>query len=658
MKTSWRLKLLNLPLAGGIALLSAQLSANASSNLTTTTLLSAANPVGFGESVMLVAKVTPVKPNTAIPTGTITFVDGTVAVSTVPLDKFGDATFTTRNLAMGSHFLTASYDGDGHSQSSQSSTLNQLISKPQTTVKLTSSSNPVPLGEGFSITATVIPVVMSSVAPTGSVIFKEGNTTLGIISLSSGEASFSRKMPLGSHSITAAYYGDSNFDPGTSGSLMQVVTKDPTTVALSSSLNPSTAGQAISFDATVTGGSSVDSPTGTVQFQVDGANFGSAVELIDGTAEGPPMATMPQGTHVIAATYSGDGIFESSTGSGSQTVNPGSASCTVSNNGPLCTGATLQLSGTTSDTNAGVFYSWSGPNGFTSSQQNPTIANVTSANAGTYVLMSGTSQSTNCIVQTVVTIAEPLNVAIAGDNTVCPNSTSTFTGPPSMDSYAWSVQGGAEIVGSTNDQKVSVTAASGCNTNFLLDLTATLGTCSKTISKTVAVAHTTAPVITAFPPDATYPCADFVTPADDSLVKATDGCGAGVTISHNADVIASNGCPNRFTVTRVYTATDACGLSSSRTQTITINDSTGPSFAGVPADVTVNIGAVPPAKTLVAVDDCEGNPVVVFKETSAPGASAGSSVLTRTWTATDACGNSTVAVQKVTVLASGAQASR
>lgn len=52
---------------------------------------------------------------------------------------------------------------------------------------------------------------------------------------------------------------------------------------------------------------------------------------------------------------------------------------TASSNSPVCTGATLNLS-----TASGVSYSWSGPNSFTSSVQNPSIAGATAASAGTY----------------------------------------------------------------------------------------------------------------------------------------------------------------------------------------------------------------------------------------------------------------------------------
>ena len=54
----------------------------------------------------------------------------------------------------------------------------------------------------------------------------------------------------------------------------------------------------------------------------------------------------------------------------------------AANDGPICLGATLHL--VASPTIAGATYAWTGPNGFTSSLQNPSIANVTMANAGTY----------------------------------------------------------------------------------------------------------------------------------------------------------------------------------------------------------------------------------------------------------------------------------
>jgi len=56
---------------------------------------------------------------------------------------------------------------------------------------------------------------------------------------------------------------------------------------------------------------------------------------------------------------------------------------TASSNSPVCPGDTIKLYG---NIYGGFNFSWSGPNGFTSTLQNPTIPNATSAKAGTYTL--------------------------------------------------------------------------------------------------------------------------------------------------------------------------------------------------------------------------------------------------------------------------------
>ncbi|HYD20931.1 MAG TPA: hypothetical protein VEB40_05600, partial [Flavipsychrobacter sp.] len=56
-----------------------------------------------------------------------------------------------------------------------------------------------------------------------------------------------------------------------------------------------------------------------------------------------------------------------------------------SSNGPVCPGNTLQLA---SSSNTGTSYTWTGPNGFTSSSQNPTLSNFQAINAGTYTVFS------------------------------------------------------------------------------------------------------------------------------------------------------------------------------------------------------------------------------------------------------------------------------
>ncbi|MEA3019872.1 MAG: hypothetical protein QOI47_1396, partial [Actinomycetota bacterium] len=78
-----------------------------------------------------------------------------------------------------------------------------------------------------------------------------------------------------------------------------------TVTALSSSQNPSTLGQAVTFTATVSPQSGAATPTGTVQFQVDGSNLGSPVALSGATAQSPSVSTLSAAgsPHTITATY-------------------------------------------------------------------------------------------------------------------------------------------------------------------------------------------------------------------------------------------------------------------------------------------------------------------------------------------------------------------
>jgi len=90
-----------------------------------------------------------------------------------------------------------------------------------------------------------------------------------------------------------------------------------TTTSLTSSLNPSTSGQSVTFTATVTG----SSPTGTVQFKDGVSNLGSAVPLAGGTASFT-TSSLTSGGHSITAVYSGDSNNTTSTSAPlAQTVN-------------------------------------------------------------------------------------------------------------------------------------------------------------------------------------------------------------------------------------------------------------------------------------------------------------------------------------------------
>ncbi|APY07019.1 hypothetical protein BWZ20_01310 [Winogradskyella sp. J14-2] len=192
------------------------------------------------------------------------------------------------------------------------------------------------------------------------------------------------------------------------------------------------------------------------------------------------------------------------------------------------------------------------------------------------------------------------------------------------------------------------TTAGTCDNDYTLTRTWTASDAcgSETVhTQTITVQDTTAPTFNeALPADVTFEC-DAVPTAE--TLTANDNCGdATVTLE---ETTTAGTCDNDYTLTRTWTASDACGNETVHTQTITVQDTTAPTFnEALPADVTVECDAVPTAETLTANDNC-GDATVTFEEEITSGACMGDYIIERTWTAADACGNDTIHIQIITV---------
>src|SRR5207244_9722732 len=100
------------------------------------------------------------------------------------------------------------------------------------------------------------------------------------------------------------------------GSTGQVVNQASTTSTVVAVPNPSTFGQPVTFSVSITAlAPGAGTPTGTVQFAVDGVNLGDPVAVTGGVATSPPYAGLAVGDRTITAIYSGDPNFAPSTGS-------------------------------------------------------------------------------------------------------------------------------------------------------------------------------------------------------------------------------------------------------------------------------------------------------------------------------------------------------
>ncbi len=232
--------------------------------------------------------------------------------------------------------------------------------------------------------------------------------------------------------------------------------------------------------------------------------------------------------------------------------------------------------------------------------------------------------------------------------------------PAANDSLVTAIDGCGGTGGIVISHGGDVITSSNCVSRFTISRSyIATDACGNSSSKvqTIVVNGTTAPTITGFPGDVTYACAGAVPAANDTLVSAVDNCGGAgvVTITHDADVITSSNCVNRFTIARTYHATDACGTVTSKNQTITVNATIAPVITTFPEDATYSCASAVPAAvdTLVsAIDNCGANSSAVITHTAdviTPGACANRFTLARTYVATDACGNSSSRTQTITV---------
>ena len=158
----------------------------------------------------------------------------------------------------------------------------------------------------------------------------------------------------------------------------------------------------------------------------------------------------------------------------------------ATNSGPYCVGETIQLTVTTQ---AGASYSWTGPNNFVSSIQNPTIPNCTLEMGGVYTCVTTVDDQTTTGTTEVTVYALP--VADFTSDIVCEGNptqlTSTATTEPSgqeITNYHWDFGDGQTADG----QSVTHTFASAGEHHVTHTVATGNGHCSDEITQTVIVA--------------------------------------------------------------------------------------------------------------------------------------------------------------------------
>ncbi len=213
----------------------------------------------------------------------------------------------------------------------------------------------------------------------------------------------------------------------------------------------------------------------------------------------------------------------------------------------------------------------------------------------------------------------------------CPTMTANGTFPTL--NFSGAVVAGSYNYGLSNSIRFNVTSTTG-NTVCL----------DKAV---VVLTYADAITFSGVPANTAIGC-DDPTPADDPT--ALGGCG-NISVVENP-ITQTGSCPQ--TLTRTWTATDACGNAATTSQIITVNDNVAPVLpTPIPASLTLVCAAdIPTAasSSMVATNNCgEPNMTITPMDVTVSQTCANKLTITRTWSATDVCGNNATTSQSIVV---------
>jgi hypothetical protein len=200
------------------------------------------------------------------------------------------------------------------------------------------------------------------------------------------------------------------------------------------------------------------------------------------------------------------------------------------------------------------------------------------------------------------------------------------TGLPNT-TLEWAISGCGVVVGGSTSDVVTVQADQTCNCDVGLTITITGGECGHVAAAqaTVAVGDGVMPTLSDRLADIVVEC-DAITEPD--VLSASDNCSEPVV--QFDETVEAGVCLGSSTVTRTWSAADECDNVTSHTQVVTVEDTTAPVLAGVPADAGVACDSIPQSVEVTAADNCSEAPVDLV-EIVTPGACEGESAIARTW---------------------------
>jgi type IV secretory pathway protease TraF len=258
--------------------------------MTSFTFTSSLNPSTYGAGVTFTGTIP------AAATGTMQFLDNGIAMGSPVAVSTGVATYTTAALPVGTQTITAQYSGDSNYNAATSPAVSQVVNKAILTVTANNTSK---------VYGTANPSFTPSYSG-----FVNGDTSAVLSGSPTLTTAATASSPVGTYPITAAVgtLSAANYTfVFTNGTLS--ITKATSTLSVSSTINPSTYGQTITFTLTVAGSGSGVTPTGTVTLTEGGTTLLGATTLNGSGTATYTTSTLPVGVNTLQLNYSGDSNY-------------------------------------------------------------------------------------------------------------------------------------------------------------------------------------------------------------------------------------------------------------------------------------------------------------------------------------------------------------
>lgn len=238
-----------------------------------------------------------------------------------------------------------------------------------------------------------------------------------------------------------------------------------------------------------------------VTFTATPQNFGTPVYqwAVNGSTVGTNSSTyttnaLTNGQTVTCTVTENSTVVNTNTVT--MTVNASPATPTLTTNSPLCSGNPLNL---TTPTVSNATYAWSGPNGYTSPSQNPTVSSAATTNTGNYTVAVTVNGCTTTSSTSAVTVNQTVTpaISISGTTMACQGQSLTLTGSGTgggtNPAYQWTVNG-------NNVGNSSTYASTSFNNGDVVTCTLTSNaTCATTSTATSAPVTMTINLIPATP---------------------------------------------------------------------------------------------------------------------------------------------------------------